>query len=123
MGWKTIVKIILVLIAVFAAAGILYASIGWNDGDPAERLIADYQPEDKQIVSAEYVLAGRDEAGGHFIYKVRTEDGGLYYVRVHVNRFRTLIGGEGPGYKIKGYSIMNPEDYWLTAEISFYTNL
>ena len=115
------IKIILIFTLILAVSYILYASFGWFDGDMEQHLIEHYQPEGKTIASAKYMCAGGDFSGGYLIYKVRTEDEAIYYVRVHVKWRRSVLGTVGPGYKIKGYSIVNPEDYELVAKISFYT--
>ena len=104
---KMYIKIILILTLMLAVSYILYASFGWFDEDMEQHLIEQYQPEGKNIVSAEYMQAGGNFNTGYLIYKVRTEDNGVYYVRVHVKWRRSVLGTVGPGYKVKGFSIVN----------------
>ena len=104
---KLYIKIILILMLILAVSYIFYASFGWFDGDMEQHLIEQYQPEGKNIVSAEYMQAGGDFSTGYLIYKVRTEDNAVYHVRVHVKWKRSVLGTVGPGYKVKGFSIVN----------------
>ena len=115
---KLYIKIILILTLMLAVSYIFYASFGWFDGDMEQHLIEHYQPGGKNIVSAEYMRAGGDFSTGYLIYKVRTEENAVYYVRVHVKWRRSVLGTVGPGYKIKGYSIENAEEYEAAREKS-----
>lgn len=103
-------KYVFTLCVLLCVVFLIYGHIGWfDDGDMEAYLKEQYQPEGKQIVSAEYMLKGGEGLNGFIIYQVRTEDDSEYHVCAEL-RYKLLLQ-VGLQYKVKGFRIVDPEDY------------
>ena len=91
---------------------VVYNHLGWfDDGDMEAYLKEQYQPEGKQIVSAEYMLKGGEGLDGYIIYQVQTADGSEYLVCADL-RYKLSLQ-VGLQYKVKGFRIVVPAVYGL----------